>query len=135
MASMTDQPSSNFVVVLNSSKELEYFRDRKLSAKQSADLEKIDARLNQGFEAGGQLIEHPTTEDKATFAANVLISALLHDNESNAAIFFSFLATRYPTLKQVKATTHDDRVTIQLIYDKEYTEETAVQFISKKDLY
>ena len=133
--SMTDQPLSNFVVVLNTSKELEYFRDRKLSEKQSADLEKIDAKLEQGFEIGGQVINHPTTKEKATFAANVLVSALLHDSESTAAIFCSYLATRNPTLKQVKATTHDDRITIQLIYDQEYTEETAVQFISKKDLY
>ena len=77
----------------------------------------------------------PQKLDRAAYAANVLLSALIEGNESTAAIFCSYLATRNPTLKQLKATTHDDRVTIQLIYNKEYKEETSVQFISKKDLY
>jgi hypothetical protein len=132
---MTDQAPNNFVVVINSIKELEYFRDRDLNDKQVSDLEIIDAKMDEGFEVGGQEISHPTHQDKATYAANVLISALMNDSETTAAIFCSYLATRNPALKQLKATTHDDRVTIQLIYDKEYKEETSVQFISKKDLY
>ena len=100
-----------------------------------SDLNIIDAKLDKGFEIGGQKISHPSHQDKTTYAANVLLSALMEDNESTAAIFCSYLATRNPTLKQLKATTHDDRITIQLIYDKEYKEETSVQFISKKDLY
>ena len=133
--SKTDQFSNKLVVVLNSSKELEYFRDRSLSEKQRADVEKFDAMLDQGFEVHGQKIDHPSMQDKATFAANLLVTALLQDNNTRAAILCSYLATRYPALQQVRVTTHDDRVTIELIYDKAFMEESSVQFISKKELY
>ncbi|MEM8843677.1 MAG: hypothetical protein AAGB35_01385 [Pseudomonadota bacterium] len=125
---------SSLVVVLNSNKELEYFRNRPLSKKQTEDLIKIDSKLALGFEISGQLMSQPSEKDKATYIANMLIGALINDNESIMSLCCSFLATRFTELKQVRATTHDDHYTIRLIYDQEFVEQNTVQFVNKKDL-
>ena len=131
---MTDNNSPSLVVVLNSNKELEYFRDQQLSKKQIDDLKKVETRLNQGFHLGGHLLEQPTAQDKATFMANMLVEALINNNESTMALCCSYLATRYESLKQIRATVHDDRCTIQLINDQAYVEEAVVQIFNKNDL-
>ena len=131
---MTENTSSSLIVVLNSNKELEYFRDRELSDKQIEDLNKIDSKLANGFEVSGQLIKNPSPQDKATFIANLLIEGLIINNEPTVALCCSYLATRFIALKQIRATINESQLTIRLIYDQEYLEEATVQFISKKDL-
>lgn len=126
--------TSPFVVSLNSSKVLEFMRDRELSHKQLDDLVKIDTKLNTGLNLDGDFIQSPNSKDKAIFMANNLATALETNNDSIAAISCTYLATRYPDLKQLKISSVDGRISIELIYDKEFTQQEPIKFVTKKDL-
>ncbi len=126
--------SSIFTVSLNSTKVLEYFRERELNQKQIDDLKQLEAKLNKGISIAGKYLKAPSTKDKAIFMANNLANALLTENESIAAISSAYLATRYPDVKHLKIATRDNQLSIEIIYDKEFTEQTPIKFISKTDL-
>jgi len=125
---------SPFVVTLNSEKAIEYFRDRPLSEKQQRDLSATDNKLKLGISISGEFIAQPTDQDKAIFMANILVNALDSDDETAIAISCAYLATRYIHLKQLKITTHEDRISIELINDQRYAEPIPIKFIPKKDL-
>ena len=129
-----NRATSKFVVVLNSEKILEYYRDRPLSDQQLLAIEATNKKLDQGIQVSGQWIEHPTDSDKAIFMASQLISSLLAENDARTAISCAFLATQYPNLKQLRAASQQDHISIELINDKEFVEQTPIQFIAKKDL-
>ena len=98
------------------------------------DLDRIDAKLLQGFRVAGEFIKQPSAEDKAMFMANMLIHALNQNDETKMGLCCSFLATRYPDLKQVRIVQHPDRTSIEMINDRIYVEETQVQFKSRHEL-
>ena len=125
---------SNLVIVLNSTKVLEYFRQRQLSEQQVKDLDSMDAKLQQGLHIGTDQIEHPSAEDKAMFVTNLLINALNQDDEAKMGLCCSYLATRYPDLKQIRVVQHPDRTSIEMINDRAYVEEAQVQFKAKHEL-
>lgn len=122
------------VIVVNRDKVLEYFRDRQLPEKQLNDLETIDHKLQQGFQIADEFITAPSPQDKAMFVANLLISALHDDDEAKISLSCAYLANYYPDLKQVKASIHEDRCTIQLINDQVYIEESQIKFTPKDQL-
>ena len=128
------EAAPNLVIVMNSEKVLEYFRQRSLSERQTDDLDRIDAKLEQGFQVGGDFIKQPSAEDKAMFMANMLIHALNQNDETKMGLCCSFLATRYPDLKQVRIVQHPDRTSIEMINDRAYVEEAKIQFKAKHDL-
>ena len=125
---------SPFVVTLNSEKTIEFFRDRPLSQKQKEDLAATDKKLNLGITIAGEFISNPTDQDKAIFIANILVNALDNDDETAIAVACAYLATRNPYLKQLKITTHEDRISIELINDQLYADPIPIRFIPKKDL-
>lgn len=122
------------VVLLNSSKVLEYYRNRPLTAKQQADLDALDKKLDTGIHLNHQHIANPNLQDKATFVANLLVSALLNGEDAKAALTCAYLGTRFSDLKQVVANSHPDQLAIQLIYDEEYREQSPIHFVSKDEL-
>ena len=132
---MTNESDNNlFVVSLNSNKVLEYHRDRQLNTRQMDDLNLVEAKLQQGIHIEGKYIQSASAQEKAVFMANQLAIALDEDNDSLLAVSCAYLATRYPMLKQLKITTTKDKRSIELINDKEYTDQAPIQFVAKKDL-
>lgn len=132
---MAKDQSSNLVVVLNSNKMLEYFRDRPLSQNQQIDLDAMDRKLDNGLKLGSRRINNPSPQDKATYVANLLITALTNEEESKVAITCAYLATRFGDLKQIKADMRSGgQLSIQLIFDQEYREAAPIKFIPKEDL-
>ena len=123
-----------FVVILNSVKTIEYFRDRVLTDKQQNDLLAADKKLNMGIHLAGEFIQNPSDQDKAIFMANLIVNALSTDDDATIALACTFLATRYVHLKQLKITSHEDRVSIELINDQLYADPIPIKFIPKKDL-
>jgi len=123
-----------FIVSLNSNKVLEYYRNRELTDKQIQDLDKTEKKLNAGIHLAGKFVPSPSVEEKAVFMANQLALALDEDNEAVLAISCAYLATRYPDLKQLKLTTAEEQLSIELINDKEFTDQAPIKFIAKKDL-
>jgi len=132
---MTSKANINpLIVSLNSNKVLEYYRDRKLTEKQTQDLDKTDKKLAAGVHFAGKFIPSPSAKQKAVFMANQLALALDENNEAALAITCTYLATRYPDLKQLKLTTVEDQLSIELINDKEFSDQAPIKFIAKKDL-
>ena len=123
------------VVVLNSNKVLEYRRERSLTEDQIKDLEKTEIKMQSGIQVGSEFINNPSEHDKAIFMASQLIIALENDQEHIMAISCSYLATRYPNLLQVRATSENGQHSIQLINDEVYVENTPLKFKPKKELY
>lgn len=130
----TENKPLPFVVSLNSTKVLEYFRERVISQSQVNDLNKIESKLDAGFTIDNKFISTPDSKDKAIFIANNLAAALEADNDSIAAVSCTYLATRYPDLLQLKISSINGYTSIELVYDKEYAEQTPIKYISKKDL-
>jgi len=122
------------VVSLNSNKVLEFIRDRQLTQRQINDLNKLDSKLDSGITFAGDFVQAPNSNDKAIFMANNLALALDTNNDSITALSCAYLATRYPELKQLKISSNNEHISIELVYDKEYTEQAPVKFVSKKDL-
>ena len=131
---MANDQQSNLVVVLNANKVLEYFRDRPLSQSQLIDLETMDRKMNSGLQLGSRRINNPNPQDKATYVANLLVTALTNEEESKVAITCAYLATRFRDLKQIKADMHSGQLSIQLIFDEQYREAAPIKFIPKEDL-
>ena len=126
--------SDTFIVVLNKNKVLEFHRNRPLNDKQIDDLKRADSKLSSGIQLGNQYIKQPTDSDKAVFMSIKLIEALCEDKDPIAAISCAYLATRYPLLKQLRATNEDHQISIELINDEEFSESTPLTFIDKKDI-
>ena len=121
------------VIVINSKKTFEYYRDRPLSRKQISDLEKASHKLNHGLRIGKEFIQSPTDADKALFIANQLVFAIKHSDDSQIAFLCAFLARHYPQLKQLKISTCEDQISIELINDKNFVDQSPIRFIPKKD--
>ena len=122
------------VIVINSKKAFEYYRDRPLSRKQTNDLEKASHKLNQGIHIGEKFIASPTDADKALFIANQLVFAIQHNDDGQIAFLCAFLASRYPKLKQLKISTREGQISIELINDKNFIDQSPIRFVAKKDL-
>ncbi len=131
---MDNNISDTFIVVLNKNKVLEYHRNRPLNDKQIDDLNKTDCKLSLGIQLGDQIIEHPTDSDKAVFMSIRLVEALNEDKDPIVAISCAYLATRFPLLKQLRATNDDHQISVELINDEEFSESTPLKFIDKKDI-
>lgn len=123
-----------FIVSLNSDKVLEYYRDRPLTESQVKDLTAMDEKLEQGIEIADKFIQSPSQQEKAIFIANQLASALQEENDKALALSCAYLATRYPSLKQLRISTRDNQLSIELINDKEYTQQSPVKFVRKSEL-
>ena len=121
-------------MVLNSEKVIEYHRGKPLSKKQLSDLETLDRKLNSGIQIAQQFISKPTLQDKATFIGNLLVSAIVANEEANVALTCAYLANYCGDLKQIKADHHSDQLSIQLIYDEEYRDQIPMRFIPKDKL-
>ncbi len=132
MAKSSD--SSLLVVILNADKVLEYDRNVALSNKQLADLDFMDKKLDQELASASRSGQTSDLKDKATFVANLLVAALLDEDEPKIALTCAYLGTRFDELKQIKARTQADQLAIQLIFDQEYRPATPLKFVAKKDL-
>ena len=132
---MSNKPNSTpFVVSFNSNKVLEYYRDCKLSDMQISDLAKAEKKLSSGISISGKFIASPTAQEKAIFMASQLAHAISEENETVQALSCAYLATRYPSLKQLKLTSSHEQLSIELINDQEYADQAPIKFVSKKDL-
>ena len=117
-------------IVLNGVAQIEYDRNKSLPKKQAEYLDSMDDRMHKGISVGQTEIQDPDEQQRAQFVASNLYHAIRADNEMIVAAMTAYLAVRMPALKQVQITDKNDEVAIELIYDKEYKGQIAVQFNS-----
>lgn len=126
--------AETLVFVINETPEIEFQRSVALSQAQLNDLDALDKKMDKGIELGSDTISAPNQRDRATYIANQLVNAYTQGQESIAALCLTYLGQRLPQLLQIKAEIHSDRVSIQLIFDREYAPAKKVQFIRKEQL-
>ena len=120
--------SNMLAVLLNGIAQLEYDRDKPLPPHQAAYLDKMDTKMDAGILADDATIKNPDINQRAQFIAANLVGAMKSNDEEMTAALCTWLANRLPDLKQVKIEEHGDRVSIDLVFDKEYGKQTAVTF-------
>ena len=120
--------SEVLAVLLNGIAQLEYDRNKPLSDYQQAYLDSMDSKMDAGISIDGQLIEKPDINQRVQFVTANLLNAMKSGEEGMTSALCSYIATRLPDLKQVKIHDTDDGVTIDMVFDEEYSKQTAVQF-------
>lgn len=120
---------SNIMAVLfNGIAQLEYDRNKVLPEQQRQYLDKMDEKMDAGITLGDQAIADPDSMQRAQFVAQNLAQAIKDDKESMTAALASWLADRLPELKQVKMEEAEAGISIELVFDEEYSSQVAVQF-------
>ncbi len=128
---MNDENSKLLVVQLNGAPILEYDRDKKLSRAQHESLRLIDEKLGQGITLHNTFIARPDLEQRVEFITANLVSALLgerNEDEALAASSCAYLARTLPDLKQIKAQEENGQITIELVFDRAYQQETKINY-------
>jgi len=122
--------SDSMVVLLNGEAMFEYDRSIQLPEKQQQYLDRMDQQMDSGIQLGNETIANPDQQQRAQFVAFTLLNAIENDNEPVIAAMNSYLAVRYPDLKQVKADVDKDngKVMFDLIFDKEHKNQVKVSF-------
>lgn len=124
--------SDNMVVLLNGEALFEYDRTKSLPENQNQYLDQMDQKMDGGITLGDDVITNPDQQQRAQFVAFTLLTAIQQDNEAVIAAMNSYLAMRYPDLKQVKADMDNEskRVMFDLIFDQEHKNQVKVSFNS-----
>ena len=122
--------SDSMVVLLNGEALFEYDRNKQLPEKQLEYLDKMDQQMDAGIKLGDETIVNPDQQQRAQFVAFALLTAIEQDNEAQIAAMNSYLAVRFPDLKQVKADTDQNarKVMFDLIFDEEHKNQVKVSF-------
>ena len=122
--------SDSMVVLLNGEALFEYDRTKSLPENQRQYLDRMDQQMDAGITLGNENIANPDQQQRAQFVAFTLLTAIEQDNEAVIAAMNSYLAVRYPDLKQVKADTDKEtkKVMFDLIFDQEHKNQVKVSF-------
>ena len=115
-------------VLLNGIAQLEYDRNKILPLDQAAYLEKMDTKMEQGILIGSETVKNPDLNQRVQFVAANLLNAIKANDEEMSAALCTWLASRMPDLKQVKYEEVDGQVSINLVFDEDYSPQTAVTF-------
>lgn len=124
--------NNKLAIMINGDLMMHYDRGQRLPGVQRRFLDEMDAKLDQGVQFAGALVEDPDPMIRAQFVANMLINALFDGNDQKAAAMCSWLATRIPDLQVVKAIDKEDESKVELVFDKTYEQvknERPVQFM------
>lgn len=124
--------SKLLVVLLDGNSELEFDRTKPLEAHQMVYLDKMDEKMDSGIDLAGEFIENPDSGPRAQFVAAQMATALKTGNEQMAAAMCSYLAARQTDLKQVKITSEDGGMAIDLDYENDYVKAQPVVFHTSK---
>ena len=122
--------SDSMVVLLNGEALFEYDRTIQLPRQQQEYLDRMDQQMDQGIKLGNETVVNPDQQQRAQFVAFTLLNAIEDDNEAVIAAMNSYLAVRYPDLKQVKADIDQNtrKVMFDLIFDQEHKNQVKVSF-------
>lgn len=110
--------SLKLTVFINDTPVIEFDRNVRLPGKQHQYLDRMDADMDGGIDLNGERIENPDEKDRARFVAMTMIRSIDADNEAMIAATCSYLATRQPDLKEVRANEDGENMMMDLVYDQ-----------------
>ena len=122
--------SDSMVVLINGEAMFEYDRTKPLAENQRQYLDRMDQQMDDGITLGNEAIAKPDQQQRAQFVAFTLLTAIEQNNDAVIAAMNSYLAIRYPDLKQVKADIdqNSNKVMFDLIFDQEHKNQVKVSF-------
>lgn len=123
--------NSRLVVVINGQSVIEYDRNRRLPGHQRQFLDRMDLDMDAGIELAGQQIDSPEMKQRAQYIAMHLINAVLDNNDAVISAMCAWLANRLPELKQIVAIENNSALELELVFDREYTNQIMVAFTDK----
>lgn len=120
---------NKLAVLINGEAVLEYDRDVVLTDTQRDSLQKMDSKMDKGFELAGEKITNPDKNQRFQFITMNLVQSLLkEENEALIAASTAYLAENLPDLKQVTVDNRSGQMIIDLVFDKEYQNQVKVDF-------
>jgi hypothetical protein len=124
--------SDLMVVLVNGAAVIEYDRSKPLSGKQQEYLDLMDQKMDTGIKLGSETVVTPSQQQRAQYVAFTLLSGIQNDDEALIAAMSSYLADRFPELKQVRADMDDkgEKIMFDLIFDQEHKNQVKVSFNS-----
>ena len=132
MNDLSVQSEKRLTIVVNGEPQIEYDRSKPLPDQQSAYLDHMDCRMDEGIVLGGQSVERPDQLQRAQFVSLQAIDALQQGNEALVAASCAYLATRMPDLKQIKARLIEGGgLSVELVFDKPHVKEEPLHFITR----
>ena len=122
--------SDSMVVLVNGEALFEYDRTKILPEQQKQYLDRMDQQMDNGITLGDESVGDPSQQQRAQFVSLTLLNAIKYDNEAVIAAMNSYLAIRYPDMKQVKADRDEDsgKVMFDLVFDQEHKNQVKVSF-------
>ncbi len=127
---------ANLAVVINGQKILDYDRNKRLPGIQRRFLDEMDVRMRtEGIQLGSEWVPNPGIDACAQYVANLLINALLAEQDARAAATCAWLATRLPDLQQVRALSDAEGMRIELTFDRSFEQtqqEQKLNFVRLK---
>ena len=120
---------NNLAVVVNGELIVQYDRAKPLPGQQRAYLDRLDERMDRGFELNDTRIDAPDVGQRAQLITLHLIDALKKNEDSLISALCAWLANRLPDLKQVKVDGEGAEVSIDLVFDKAYVKAAPLKFM------
>lgn len=120
--------SDIMAVLINGIAQLEYDRDKQLTDYQLTYLDSMDKKMDEGIVIDGENIKLPEQNQKIQFVAANMLSAMKEDNAGVTSSLCTYLAVRLPELKQIKIIEDAEGVSIDMVFDEEYTGQAPVSF-------
>jgi len=109
--------STMLSVYINSIKALDYDKNTRQPGKQRQFMDSMDLDMDEGIEVNGEMIESPDKRQRANYVAMNLLFGIEQKSDGMISATCSYLANRYPELKQIRATEKGHEVTMELIFD------------------
>lgn len=133
----TSLPENILTVIVNDEPKLEFDRKKPVPGHQRQYLDNMDAQMDQGIQLGPDFIDNPHALQRSQFVANSLVNHLLKEEYSTAIAMCTYLAKRMPDLQQIKCKGDAERISIELVFDRDYQkaqQEQEIQFHKPEDL-
>ena len=120
-------------VLVDGRLELYWDRTRAMNPSQHAAVERLQARLQEGFEVDGVRYDDPDSLQRAQLSASLIPQALQRADEALAATALALTCTTLPDLKQIQyRAREEDGWDIAFVSDRVYSpDERPVQLVSR----
>jgi hypothetical protein len=112
-------------VLVDDQVQLEFDHAKLVPQPQLDYLEAMDARMDGGIELDGEHLAEPDSDARVKFVARNLAMALAEGNDKLAIALCTYLGVRRPGLKQLKISSGELGVTVDLDYENDYQRPAA----------
>lgn len=123
-------------VTVDGQVQLEFDHAAEVPQQQLDYLVAMDRRMDSGIDLDGHTIDEPDQQARGRFVARNLAMALARGDDKLAIAMCTYLGVRMPSLKQVKISSGELGLSVDLDFDNEYhkpaAEPQVVQFHPRK---